>query len=116
MKISFEYQDRDLRIKLNQLDARVNARIDALLSYYALRGMAMMKSEAPWTDRTGAARTGLHTTVSSSGSSRAITFAHSVSYGIWLEVKYSGRDAIIMPSVRKTGYELLAALRGVMRG
>lgn len=73
-----------------------------------------MKINAPWTDRTGAARTGLHTNGGKSGGGWEIVFAHAVHYGIWLEVKYSGRDQIIMPSVRHTGRELMQDLQGLM--
>lgn len=126
-KLRFHYRDDQIQTRLRSLDARLAIAVDALMDYYALKGMGYLKTDAPWTDRTGAARTGLHTSVggysrgadgrfmSGSNNQRVITFAHSVNYGIWLEVKYSGRDAVIMPTVLKTGGELMQALQSIMR-
>lgn len=126
-KLRFEYRDEQIRARIRDLDARLDIAVRALIDYYALKGMGYLKTDAPWTDRTGAARTGLHTSVggfargadgrfiSGSNTEHVITFAHSVNYGIWLEVKYSGRDAVIMPTVLKTGGELMSALQGLLR-
>lgn len=113
-KLRFHYDDNQIQTRVRALDARLKTAINAMVDYHSLRGMAHMKTNAPWTDRTGAARTGLHTVAENFGDTHVITFAHAVNYGIWLEVKFSGRDAIIMPSVRKTGDELMASLRGIM--
>ena len=55
------------------------------------------KDNAPWTDRTGAARAGLHVTVDKSGPLAQITLAHgdNVPYGVWLEIANGGKYAII---------------------
>lgn len=111
---------------LAEYDRDVDRNIDLMLEYYATVGEAAMKSNAPWTDRTGAARTGLHTTTSkrgrgadgrftSGGNERSITFSHTVPYGIWLEIKFSGRDAVIMPTILQVGPMLMAALSRVIR-
>lgn len=114
VSISFEFNEGRLRHNLNTLDSRVNRAVTAVVDMNATKGQAYLKTDAPWTDRTAAARTGLHTIANSGGGSHEIIFAHAVHYGIWLEVKYSGRDAVIMPTVRKTGHELLRDLEGLM--
>lgn len=114
LKISFSFDDVELTKNLETLDLKVSRAIDFIVSYHASRGTQIMKTEAPWHDRTGAARSGLHTVSFSGGGKHEIIFAHSVHYGIWLEVKFSGRDEIIMPSVRKTGRELMRSLNGLM--
>ena len=126
-KMRFHYRDDQIQTRLGSLDARLGLALNALMEYYAMKGMGYLKMDAPWTDRTGAARTGLHTSVggysrgadgrftSGGNNEHVITFAHSVNYGIWLEVKYSGRDAVIMPTVLKTGGELMQSLQSLLR-
>lgn len=78
--------------------------------------VAQMKLKAPWTDRTGAARAGLHANVGHHKSTgrHDVTFAHGVDYGIWLEVANSGKYAIIMPTVLAVGKEIMKALEGML--
>lgn len=61
-----------------------------------------MKQNAPWQDRTGAARAGLHTQVlESPGVLAEIVFSHdpNLDYPIWLEIANGGRYAIIAPAI-----------------
>jgi hypothetical protein len=113
-KISFSFNDGELVRSVAALEAKIKGAVDIAVDYHALKGMGYLKTDAPWTDRTGAARGGLHTVSFSGGSKHTIIFAHAVHYGIWLEVKFSGRDEVIMPTVRKTGRELMQSLDGLM--
>lgn len=54
------------------------------------------QSEAPWTDVTGQARQGLHAEVVREGNRFIVILQHGVDYGIWLEVRYNGRDGIVL--------------------
>jgi hypothetical protein len=56
---------------------------------------------APWNDRTGAARDGLEAEASMEGGEVVITLMHTVDFGLWLETIQSGRFAIIMPTLEK---------------
>jgi hypothetical protein len=79
--------------------------------------LADAKSNAPWADRTGAAREGLEVEVSKEGGDIVITLGHSVEYGIWLELIQSGRFAIIMPTLEKYAAEIHRAVaEGVLSG
>lgn len=74
-----------------------------------------MKSNAPWTDRTGRARATLSAVVSDSGLyTSEIKISHGVSYGVWLEVAHGGKYAIISRTVDQFGAELWAGIRGLM--
>jgi hypothetical protein len=64
---------------------------------------AYMKNNAPWTDRTGNARNGLAARAYESGKEIGIVLYHQVSYGIWLEVRFSGKNAIINPTIDVMG-------------
>jgi hypothetical protein len=76
-----------------------------------------MKSNAPWQDRTGAARAGLHVDVNQAPAVLAeLTFAHGadVPYGIWLEIANGGRYAIIAPAVDYWGPRLMKDVQGIV--
>lgn len=68
---------------------------------------AYAKLNAPWTDQTGMARAGLTASVGVDGGEVVLTLAHSVDYGIWLELIQDGSYAIIMPTLEALGPEIL---------
>jgi hypothetical protein len=68
--------------------------------------VAYMKANAPWSDRTGEARAGLDYSIDEAGADTTIYLFHSVSYGKWLEIRWNGRYAIILPTIEALGHEL----------
>ena len=100
--------------RLEDLSPRIFEYMDASTDFGAQKGVEHMKRTAPWTDRTSAARNGLFTAPSSSRNHWEILFSHVVPYGIWLEVKNSGKYAVIMPSVKKIGDDLMAHIRDML--
>lgn len=78
---------------------------------FAQRVEAYAKENAPWEDQTGDAREGLNASAHTTPIEYVITLAHGVEYGIWLEVRWGGRFAIIMPTLEKMGDELMGELR-----
>lgn len=93
-------EDHDRKVKKVVLGQFKRAEADAV-SY--------AKQNAPWTDRTGAARNGLHakTEVYNGGNEMQLVLAHSVHYGIWLETRFSGKYAIIQPTIDHIGKILM---------
>ena len=71
--------------------------------YYSFRSETYAKSKAKWTDRTGNARgslSGTYTANIGRDSARfEITISHGMPYGIWLELRWNAKFAII----NKTG-------------
>jgi hypothetical protein len=62
-----------------------------------------MQSNATWTDRTGDARAGLQGAVHWQDPEHfTILLGHgaNIYYGVWLEVRFGGRFAIVGPTVR----------------
>ena len=101
----------DLTGNIQTLGARTKNRMVATATYIAPKIQADMRESARWTDQTGNARNGLFAAVKTSTNQVAIVLYHSVPYGIWLELRWSGRYAIITPSLAKWGpkyFELLA--------
>lgn len=111
----FKYDDGELKRNIRGLERKVDSSVRMIVEINASRGEAYMKTNAPWTDQTGAARSGLHTVTDHSPSKHSILFSHTMEYGIWLEVKNSGEYEIIMPSVRETGRQLMGDLNNLFR-
>lgn len=93
----------NLEAKLNQFGPKVKRGMVAAANYTAMEAQAYMKANAPWTDRTSAARNGLGTQVQVSANKVAIVLYHSVPYGVFLELRWGGRYAIIEPTMAAVG-------------
>jgi len=89
----------DLIGNIATMDARNRRALVAAANYAAPQIESFMKSEAPWTDRTGAARSGLRATVQNRGDTVAIVLSHSVPYGVFLEVRWGGKYGVIRQAV-----------------
>lgn len=73
-----------------------------------------MKAHRPWTDRTGAAKANLSAGVTESrmGYRQQIQLAHGVPYGVYLEYAMERRYAIIEPTMRIKGPDIISDLKG----
>lgn len=75
-----------------------------------------MKVNAPWTDRSAAARQSLNTSVEQMGQDMVrITLAHGVSYGIWLELAHSGSYQILGTALDHWGPIIWADVQRLLR-
>lgn len=77
---------------------------------------AWAKANAPWTDRTGAARAGLHATVEETGQIGTIVLSHGVDYGLWLEIANGGRFSIIAKAIDMFGPKFMQDLQRMLSG
>ena len=77
---------------------------------FAKRVEQYAKDNAKWDDRTGDARSGLTALGQQRLSTYTITLFHTVDYGIWLEVRWAGKYAIILPTIQAMGPELMREL------
>jgi len=115
-KIQFKHDMSDVRERAKALPEEVDRFIKAVMARQGPIATADMKENAPWTDRTGAARVGLFVTppttekISDLEAVYRMIFGYSVYYGIWLEIANSGRYQILIPSVIKHGKEIMANL------
>ena len=72
------------------------------------------RQNAPWEDRSGDARAGLDTSVVVENESLEIYLFHTVEYGQWLEIRWGGKYAIIIPTVETMGTKLLAKMNNTI--
>lgn len=70
-----------------------------LAQFYAPQIEAWMKSNAPWTDRTSAARQSLWAVADRDGRTVVIEMGYGVTYGKWLEYRWGGKWAIVAPTL-----------------
>jgi hypothetical protein len=65
----------------------------------ATQALEYAQANAPWEDITGDARSGLDVDVSMEGAVIVWEMSHSVDYGLYLETRWNGKFAIIMPTL-----------------
>lgn len=91
---------------------RKRAAVVALAQDWAGTAEGRAKERASWTDRTANARGGLFGEVSVSGYKRdeiLIKLAHSMEYGVFLELANDGKYAILKPTLDDAVPEIYAA-------
>lgn len=99
-RVEFQFDAKTLTANVKSLPKKIDKLVEKVAELYALRGEAYMKKSAKWTDRSGNARNSLTgRAFHEAGRRHTIIYAHGMPYGIWLEVRFSGRYAIISPTL-----------------
>lgn len=96
--------------KLRTLTTEIHEAVTAAFEFHATRAEAAMRQGARWTDRTGNARNGLRVSTSHSPVQHVMVLYHAMPYGIWLELRWSGRYAIIGPTMQTTSPALTSTI------
>lgn len=92
---------------LQELLPKIDAGVDLAFDAAEAKSQSDMRLNAPWHDNTGNARAGLNTVHEKEPMvEHRLVLYHSVNYGIWLEVRFSGRYAIIGPTMVQTAQDL----------
>lgn len=106
----------DIQRNLDVYASKIHQAVRLVGEYFAPVVENAAKTNASWTDRTGAARQGLHGFVEDvSESVVLLVLAHGVDYGIFLELKHQGRYAIILPTLEESYPKVMEMLREVFR-
>ena len=105
----------DLLLKAKGMSGRLNSAIGLYMHHQTPKVQDYMRSNARWQDRTGNARNGLFAKyVNISDDTFSIDLYHTMPYGIWLEVRWAGKYAIIFPTVQVEGQRIFEGLRGLL--
>lgn len=83
---------------------RARVAIAALMKFIGQKIQDDMRNTAPWTDRTGNARTGLFTVTEKASADLVVLWlshGHTIEYGKWLELANQGKYAVIMPTLQR---------------
>lgn len=105
--MSFRITSDTLTPSLDILDEDVVDAIHTVLDYYSTVATTEMRSGARWTDRTTNARNGLMAKAFNDGEGGSLVLWHQMPYGIWLEVRWSGRYAIVGPVMNSVAPRIL---------
>lgn len=111
----FSLSTKRLSAELKTFNPRVNSAITAAFEYQAPKSEARMKTNASWTDRTTNARSGLFTKPMHEGNHHELLLSHLVAYGIFLELRFSGRYAIVIPEIIRAGEDIKRLLNKLLR-
>jgi len=99
------------------MDRKLNRAIFGVAKYWDGRVEAYMKHKAPWKDRTTNARNGLFAkAVKLADGMYAIILAHSVTYGIYLELgtRYMRARPIILPAIKIYAPKVMITLNKIL--
>jgi hypothetical protein len=112
---TFEFKPGSLGRNLKNFDGDIGELVAGVVDYQGTQAVGWMKTNAPWTDRTGNARNtlgayGLHT-----AECHESQLHGGVPYQIWLEIRWGGKYAIIRRAVKIQGLALMNRLRGLAR-
>ena len=107
---SFHWEGDLTEQRIQQIGPAAKRAMVAVVGRTAPQAEAWMKSNARWTDRTGNARNGLGAQPSLSRNKAALVLYHSVPYGIYLELRWAGRYAIIRPAIEHFGPIMMQSL------
>lgn len=113
---SFTWKTDTLSGNVARLPNKVQRAVMGATEYGATKAQGYSKLNASWTDRTGNARQGLRAVPIHEPGRSTIVVHHGVPYGIWLEVRWSGRYAIILPTLDYTGKLVMGMLGQLFTG
>jgi hypothetical protein len=114
-QMQLEGTDGILR-RMKEYERRVLHAIKQVARYWQSVFEAYAKKNRPWDDQTGNARQSLHAWIEElSGDIVRLYLSHGVDYGIYLETKYSGRYAIIWPTIKRHLPQIRRMLQGIFK-
>jgi hypothetical protein len=89
-------------------------RIRKLMADAAPEAEAHMKAVGPWRDRTGAARKLLMAETVDGGDEITLYLVHGAAHGIFLELRWGGKYAVIVPTTHEFAARIRSRLQGIM--
>jgi hypothetical protein len=112
---NFTFDQGTLGLNLAKIDEDIHDYIVQDVQTMAVRGAVVMKSHAPWRDRTTDARNGLFCDPWWDEAGRySIIMGHTVDYGIYLEEYHGGRFQIVMPTLIAISKAMMLSLEGML--
>ena len=107
----------ELAVAIERYGDRVLTAVAGIAQYVATQMQNQAQADAPWTDRTGNARTGIFGTSEADFAARVVTIylSHSatLTYPLFLEIGNSGKYAVIMRTMESHYEPLMQMLREI---
>jgi hypothetical protein len=96
-----EFTANTLSPNLKKLPQILDRNFFQIMRFHEPQLQSAARHDAPWRDRSGNARTGLTArAVQPKELVYELYLFHKVKYGIWLEIRWSGKYANIMPTIK----------------
>lgn len=117
--ISVQWNASELLGDLQDIEKKLSAQqyggLQMLMQTAASKMEGWAKENAPWTDRTGAARQRLHGEAYWEDSKIVVAaIMHQVDYGIWLELAHQRRFAILEKAIDEHKDEIQDAVKTLL--
>lgn len=113
--MGLELDTKSLETALLQFANEAEKAITTLCTSAALNAEGFMKTNRPWTDRTGQARQRLTGRVEHPDRENwEIVLSHGVDYGIYLEFAHEKKYAIIYPTIQLKSPEIMESFQGLI--
>jgi hypothetical protein len=94
-----------------EFDDRLDRGVAGIVKQRSHIAEEWMRTNAPWTDRTGNARSGLSSTTEHEPKvHHTLVLFGRVPYQIWLEIRFAGRYAIIIPAILDQGPKMMRTM------
>lgn len=100
--------------RLYTMREAVLEQVGEVAQQWAEEAVDYMRANAVWADRTGDARAGLAAYATVQRTRTTVVLHHTVPYGIWLEIRFGGQFAILLPTIEALGPDILRDLDGVL--
>jgi hypothetical protein len=111
MTVDWGGTDRAMAGRIDAYGRNLISAIYRLAEEWATRIANDARGGAPWTDRTGAARQRLFGRAVRLATGAVIIVGHGVHYGIYLERRWGGRYAAIIPALQRAFAAVMASLQ-----
>lgn len=112
--MAVEFDFTKLTSNLGVLAGKTELALVMYATTKAAQLQSYMQMNRPWTDRTSMAKTTLTGRASSIPTGARITLSYGVDYGIYLEKAHEEKYAIIEPTMRIKGPEVLNGAKGLI--
>lgn len=111
--VNLKFDFTQMLINMSELSSKTET---ALMMYAETKSTQLksyMQNNRPWTDRTGQAKRMLNAETEKVTQGARIKLSHGVDYGIWLELANEKKYAIIEPTIRIKGPEVMNGLNNL---
>lgn len=115
MRIQWQQSPAQMAVLVKQYSERLLAAVYALAVEWSRRLADEARRTHPWTNRTGAAEAGLFGRAFRLAAGAMIVLGHGVYYGIYLERRWGGRYAAVIPTLQRNYAAILASLQRLVR-
>lgn len=114
LKVDFIIDMSEYKSKSLEVQAKFQASVPIVMKSVGAQIKAYAQANAPWTDRTGNARQGLHCRTQVSKNEIAVVLYHTMEYGYWLELAHQRRYKILEESIEAKVPDMIEALKGLL--